>query len=41
MLIFEICSLEICEMFIYKHSEIMEYVKIRLLFKKFTDLMCQ
>ena len=35
-LLFEICAREICENFVYKHSETIGYVKISLLFKKFT-----
>ena len=35
-LLFEICTREICENFVYKHSETIGYVKISLLFKKFT-----
>ena len=27
LLLFELCAREICEKFVYKHSEIMEYVK--------------
>ena len=27
LLLFEICACEICEKFVYKHSEITEYVK--------------
>ena len=27
LLLFEICALEICEKFVYKHSETIEYVK--------------
>ena len=27
LLLFELCAREICEKFVYKHSEIIEYVK--------------
>ena len=27
LLLFEMCAREICEMFVYKHSETIEYVK--------------
>ena len=35
---FEICTREICEKFVYKHSETIDMLKINLLFKKFTNL---
>ena len=38
-LIFEICARGICEEFVYKHSETIEYVKTSLLFKTFTKFM--
>ena len=35
---FEVCALEMCEMFVYKNLEAIEYViKISLPFKKFTN----
>ena len=37
LLIFEIFTCEICEKFVYKHLETIEYNKISLLFKKFTN----
>ena len=37
VLLFELCAREICEKFVYKHSETLEYVKISILFKKFTN----
>ena len=37
LLLFEICAREICENFVYKHSETIEYFKISLLFKKFAN----
>ena len=37
LLLFEICACKMCEKFVYKHSETIEYVKISLLFKKFTN----
>ena len=37
LLLFEICTREVCERFVYKHSEAMEYLKISLLFKKFEN----
>ena len=39
LLLFEICAREICEKFIYKHSETIEYcmLKISLRFNKFTN----
>ena len=37
LLLFEICTCEICEKFAYKHSETIEYVKTSLRFKKFTN----
>ena len=33
---FELCARELCERFVYKHSETM-ILKIRLLFNKFTN----
>ena len=36
-LLFEICALEICEKFVYKHSQTIDYVKNSLLFKKLTN----
>ena len=38
LLLFEIRACEICEKFVCKHSETIEYVKISLHFKKFTNL---
>ena len=37
LILFEICAREIFEKFVYKHSETIEYVKISLLYKKFTN----
>ena len=37
LLLFEACALEICEKFVYKHSETIEYVKFKPLFKESTD----
>ena len=37
LLLCKICAREICEKFIYKYSEAIEYVKISLLFKKFKN----
>ena len=34
LLLFEIYAREICEKFVYKHSETKEYVKISLVLKK-------
>ena len=39
LLIFEECAREICEEFVYKHSETIEYVKTNLRFKTFTKFM--
>ena len=36
-LLFEIFAPEICEKFVYKHSEAINMLKISLLFKKFTN----
>ena len=38
ILIFEICTGEICEMFVYKHSETIKYVKISLLVRNLQTL---
>ena len=38
LLLFEICAREICQKFVYKHSEQKNMLKISLLFKKFTNL---
>ena len=35
--LFEICVLQICEMFVYKHTETIEYLRSSLLFKKTTS----
>ena len=37
LLLFEICTREICEKFVYRHSEQENMLKISLLFKKFTN----
>ena len=37
LLRFEICAREICEKFVYKHSETIDTLKISLLFKKSTN----
>ena len=37
ILLFEICTSEVCEKFVYKHSETTEYEKNQPTFKKFTN----
>ena len=32
--ILELCTRKFCEIFVYKHTETIEYLKISLLFKK-------
>ena len=38
LLLFEICAREVCEKFVYKHSETIEYVKNLPTFKKIYKL---
>ena len=37
LLLFKVCAREICEKFVYKHSETIEMLNVSLLFKKYTD----
>ena len=41
LLLFEVSAREICEKFVYKYSETIEYVEVSLIFKKFTNFTCK